>query len=528
MRSRSESAPERRGRRPRLHAVSAGRRRLLPGGFAGHALQKAPTGIDGFDEVTGGGLPLHRAALVCGAAGAGKTIFGMEFLIHGALQFREPGVFLSFEETREELGENFASMGFGLEELVRRRKLVVDYIHIDPHEIEETGEYDLDGLFIRIGQALRSIGARRLVLDSIEGLFSGLRDQMTLRAELRRLFRWLKSKKITCVVTAEKGGGGLTRHGLEEYVADCVIFLDHRMSDEIGTRRLRVVKYRGSLHGTNEYPFLIGSSGVSVLPISSVGADHTASRERISTGVATLDSMLGEAGFFRGSSVLISGAPGTGKTSLAAILADAACRRGERVLYFAFEESESEIVRNMSSIGLHLDRWRARGLLQFHAARCTVYGLEQHLVAIHDAVRKFAPDVAVIDPLSGFTAVGTRLETKAMLARVLDYLKAQHATAIFTDLTADSEFERENRLEISSLMDAWLLLRNVERGGRRDRTLFIVKSRGIAHSNQVREFLLTSHGIRLLEFQSADHARSVGRALPEGDRSRPAAPRLAS
>jgi circadian clock protein KaiC len=461
------------------------------------ALPKAATGIQGLDEITGGGLPRGRPTLVCGSAGCGKTLLAMEFLVRGATQFGEPGVFLAFEETAEELAQNVRSLGFDLEQLAGQNKLLVDYVHVERSEIEETGEYDLEGLFIRLGHAIDSIGARRVVLDTIETLFSGLSNAAVLRAELRRLFRWLKGRGVTAVITGERGNGTLTRHGLEEYVSDCVIVLDHRVTEQLSTRRLRIVKYRGTTHGTNEYPFLIDENGISVLPVTSMGLRHEASDERISTGVSRLDAMLGDAGVYRGSTVLISGAAGTGKTSLAAHFADAACRRGERCLYFTFEESESQMVRNMRSIGLDLAPWLKKGLLRFHATRPTAYGLELHLATLHKLVSDCQPRVVIVDPITTFTSAGTSVEAESMLMRLIDFLKGHQITALFTSLTHGGSVLEQSQVGISSLIDTWLLLRDFELGGERNRGMYILKSRGMAHSNQIREFLLTGHGVEL-------------------------------
>jgi circadian clock protein KaiC len=464
------------------------------------ALSKAPTGIDGLDEVTGGGLPQGRPTLVCGSAGCGKTLLAMEFLVHGAVRFGEPGVFLAFEETAEELAENVRSLGFDLDDLVRRQLLIVDHVHVERSEIEETGEYDLEGLFIRLGYAIDSIGARRVALDTIENLFGGLRNEAVLRAELRRLFRWLKERQVTAVITAERGDGALTRHGLEEYVSDCVILLDHRVIDQIATRRLRVVKYRGSAHGTNEYPFLIDEGGFEVLPITTVGLEYQVSKERISTGIPQLDSMLGGAGYYRGSSVLVSGTAGSGKSSLAAHFVAAACERGERCVYFAFEEPQDQIVRNMASIGIDLEPWLRQGNLTVRAARPTLYGLEGHLAGMHHAIRKAQPQVVVMDPIGTFLSMSDSTDVKALLVRLLDFLKARNITGLFTSLTSSAASSVEQTaVGISSLMDTWLLLRDFELAGERNRGIYVLKSRGMAHSNQVREFLLTGHGVELVD-----------------------------
>jgi circadian clock protein KaiC len=460
-------------------------------------IRKALTGIKGLDEITGGGLPMGRPTLVCGGTGCGKTLLAMEFLIRGATEFGEPGVFMSFEEKSEELTKNFASLGFDLDDLQSRNKIALDYVHIDKSEIEETGEYDLEGLFIRLGLAIDSIGAKRVVLDTIEALFSGLENETVLRAELRRLFRFLKEKGVTAIVTGEQGERTLTRYGLEEYVADCVIFLNHTVSQQIATRRLRIIKYRGSSHGTNEYPFLIDDDGFSVMPISSLGLTHRASLERISSGVPRLDTMLGGKGYYRGSSILVSGTAGTGKSSLAAHFVDAACRRGERCLYFAFEESQSQIIRNMRSIGIDLEQWIDKGLLRFQNSRPTLYGLEMHLVSMHKAVEEFKPDVVVVDPISNLMVSASETEVKSMLSRLIDFLKMKEITAFCSDLTTTGGSLERTEVGISSLMDTWILLQAMEGSGERNRGIYILKARGIAHSNQVREYLLTSEGIQL-------------------------------
>jgi circadian clock protein KaiC len=462
-------------------------------------LPKSPTGIQGFDEITAGGLPEGRPTLVCGGAGCGKTLFGIEFLVRGATQFNEPGVLMSFEETNEELTINVASLGFDLEDLVKNKKIVLEHVHIERSEIEETGEYDLEGLFIRLGYAIDSIGAKRVVLDTIESLFAGLPNQLILRAELRRLFRWLKAKGVTSIITGERGDETLTRQGLEEYVSDCVIMLDHRVNEQTSTRRLRVVKYRGSIHGTNEYPFLIDENGFSVLPVTSLGLKHIVSNERVSSGIVELDEMLEGKGFYRGSTVLISGTAGVGKTSISAHFAEAACKRGERVLYFCFEESPNQLMRNMLSIGINLETWVKKGLLQFQAIRPTFYGLEMHLAVTHKTVNEFKPHIVILDPINTFIAGDKEFEVKTMIMRIVDFLKANQITALFTSLTSAENSLESSDVGISSLIDTWLLLRDIELNGERNRGMYVLKSRGIANSNQIREFILTSNGVKLRE-----------------------------
>jgi circadian clock protein KaiC len=461
------------------------------------ALKKAPTGIHGLDEITGGGLPRGRPTLVCGSAGCGKTLFAMEFLVKGATQFNEPGVFMAFEETAKDLTENVASLGFDLDAMVKNKQLVLDHVHVERNEFTATGQYDLEGLFIRLGHAIDTIGAKRVVLDTVETLFAGVPDPALLRVELRRLFRWLKDKGVTAIVTAERGDGVLTRQGLEEYVSDCVLVLDHHVSEQTSSRRLRVVKYRGSTHGTNEYPFLIDEDGISVLPVTSLALRHHAPTERISSGIARLDAMLDGKGYFRGSSVLVSGAAGTGKSSIAAHFADAACGRGERALYFSFEESPDQIIRNMRSIGIDLQRWIRKGLLLIYANRPTFAGLEMHLAIQHKVIDRFKPRVVVVDPLNSFVVGGNEIGVQSMVMRLMDFLKTGGITGLFTNLTAGRDTPEHSDVSVSSMIDTWLVLRSIDSAGERNRVLSILKSRGMAHSNQIREFLLTDHGVEL-------------------------------
>ncbi|HEX4488969.1 MAG TPA: circadian clock protein KaiC [Terriglobales bacterium] len=472
---------------------------IKPKDLSGVRLKKVATGIKGLDEITYGGLPQGRPTLVCGGPGCGKTMMATEFLVRGALEYNEPGVFMAFEETPLELTQNVASLGFDLRDLVARKKLSLDYVHVDRSEIQETGEYDLEGLFIRLDLAIRTVKAKRVVLDTIESLFSGFNNPAILRAEIRRLFRWLKDRGMTTVITAERGEGTLTRQGLEEYVSDCVILLDHRVIDQLSTRRVRVVKYRGTQHGTNEYPFLIDQDGMSVLPITSLGLDHKASRERVSSGIPDLDEMLEGKGYYRGSTVLVSGTAGSGKTSIASHLAIETCRRGERALYVAFEESRDQVIRNMRSIGLDLEAPMKKGLLRFEASRPAESGLEMHLVRIHKLVEQFKPTLVIIDPITNLIAANHSREVEAMLTRLIDFLKQRQITALFVSLTTAGSYAEQTEVGISSLIDTWLLLREMEVNGERNRGLYVVKSRGMAHSNQVREFVLTNRGVKLVD-----------------------------
>jgi circadian clock protein KaiC len=479
-------------------------------------LAKVPSGIKGLDVITGGGLPKGRPTLVSGGPGCGKTLFAMEFIFRGITDFNEPGVFVAFEEKIDDLKKNSQSLGFDLDDLVGQKKLVLDHIFIDRTEIEETGEYDLEGLFIRLGTMIDEVGAKRIAIDTLEAIFSGFSNEAILRSELRRLFLWLKDKGITAVVTGERGDRTITKYGLEEYVADCVITLDHRVANQIATRRLRIIKYRGSIHGTDEYPFLISADGISVLPITSMSLLHTATKERIKSGIPRLDTMLGGKGFYRGSSVLVSGQAGTGKTSIAATFADAACRRDEKCLIMVFEESESQVVRNMKSIGLDLEKWIKKGLLKFHAVRPTAYSLELHLSMMIRLIEEFEPKVIVVDPISNLYPVGDDIQVRSMLMRLIDYAKSQQITGLFTNLSTDKVTNpyalEATQLHVSSLMDTWIILKNIEGNGERNRTFSIIKARGIAHSNQLREFLLTSQGIQLIDLYKGTEGVLFGSA----------------
>ncbi|WP_336515058.1 circadian clock protein KaiC [Pollutibacter soli] len=465
----------------------------------GELLRKTPSGIQGLDEITEGGLPLGRPTLVCGAAGAGKTLFGVGFIVHGAMDYNEPGVIISFEERAEELETNVASLGFDLKKLQKEKKIFIDHVHVQRNEIEETGEYDLDGLFIRLQHAIDTVGAKRVMLDTIENLFGGLTNDGILRAELRRLFNWLKQIGATTIITAEKGDGTLTRQGLEEYVSDCVILLDHRVENQISTRRLRVVKYRGSIHGTNEYPFLIDENGISVLPVTSLRLENKVSTQRVSSGIPELDEMLGGKGFYKGSSILVSGTAGTGKTSIVATTVNAACNRNERCLFFAFEESPQQIIRNMRSIGLDLQKHVDAGLLVFSATRPTVYGLEMHLVNMHKKIQEYNPKLVIVDPISNLLTTGILGDVKLFLMRLLDYLQSKGITGMFTALNLNSVITEKSDEGVSSLVDAWITVKDIETNGERNKGLYIMKSRGMKHSNRIREFVITDEGLTLVD-----------------------------
>ena len=470
---------------------------IRPRGAADSQLPKTATGISGLDEITLGGLPAGRPTLLCGAAGCGKTLFAMTFLVNGALDFNEPGVFMSFEEQAADLVANVASLGYDIPALVAGGKLAIDHVRIERSEIEESGEYDLEGLFVRLGHAIDVIGAKRVVLDTVEALFAGLTNTAILRAELRRLFAWLKDKGVTALVTGERGEGQLTRYGIEEYVSDCVILLDNRVQEQITTRRLRIVKYRGSAHGTNEYPFLIDDDGISVMPITSAGLGHAISQDAVPTGVPDLDAMLGIGGYYRGSSVLISGLAGTGKSTFGVSFVDAACRRGEHCLYFTFEESPDQVVRNMRSVGIDLAPHLEAGVLGFEAARPSLYGFEMHLARMNRDIEQFNPSILVVDPISAFRGPSTDIH--ATLVRLADICKTKGITALFTSLSEAGRLMDESERGVSSLMDTWISLRDMDANGERNRVLQLLKSRGMNHSNQMREYELSERGIRLID-----------------------------
>jgi circadian clock protein KaiC len=474
-------------------------------------IAKAPTGIEGFDELTLGGLPAGRPTLVCGSAGCGKTLFASTFLVNGARDFDEPGVFVTFEERPADIVVNVASLGFGVGDLVEQGKIAFEHIAVDPSELAEVGDYDLEALFMRLELAVDSVGAKRVVLDTIESLFSAFTNQAVLRAEIRRLFDWLKERGLTAVITGERGDGSLTRQGLEEYVSDCVILLDHRVQNQVSTRRLRIVKYRGTAHGTNEYPFLIGEDGFSVLPVSSLGLTHKVLDERITSGIADLDRMLEGKGFHRGSSILVSGVAGSGKSTIGASFLAATCARGERALYFSFEESGPQTVRNMRSIGIELGPYVESGLLRMEASRPTFYGLEMHLAVMLRQIARFKPSLVVLDPISAFIDSNDVREVQAMLLRAIDYLKSNGITGIFTHL-AHEQGETRTDAGLSSLMDAWILLLNREANGEFNRELYLLKARGIAHSNQVREFVMGAHGIHLVPPYLGENGALTGSA----------------
>ena len=468
-------------------------RRELP------VIDKSRTGIDGLDEVTNGGLPRGRPTLLCGSAGCGKTLVAMTFLYNGAVEYNEPGVFLAFEEQSDDLIKNVGSLKYDIDKLISEKKIAIDHVEIERTKIAESGEYDLEGLFIRLGFAIDSIGAKRVVVDTIETLFSGLENELLLRSELRRLFEWLKEKGVTAIITAERGEGSLTRYGLEEYVADCVILLDNRVHDQLSTRRLRIVKYRGSAHGTNEYPFIIDEQGVTVMPITSSGLAHDAPTERVSTGIPNLDAMLEGKGYFKASSILISGMAGSGKSTVASQFIDAICASGKRCIYFAMEESPHQIIRNMRSMGMDLQKWVDKKLLRFSARRPSLFGLETHLATMYRDVTDFEPAAVVIDPMSALLSAGVTTDVHSMVLRLVDFLKSRGVTALFTNLGAGAGEVAATEVQISSLMDTWLLLYNRESNGEHNRQLYLLKSRGMAHSNQVREFIMSSDGIKLRE-----------------------------
>ncbi len=466
---------------------------------SGHNLEKCLTGIKGFDEVTEGGLPRNRITLVSGSAGSGKTLLGIDFLINGAAHYGEPGVLMSFEETEDELYKDVASLNLDLEGLVSRKKIVLEHVLLERRDTQES-DFNLEGVLVRLERAIDAIGAKRVVLDSIESLFAGIGDAGLLRLEVKRLFRWLKGKRVTAMITAEPGTDSYTRHGLEEYISDCIIFLDNRVNEQISIRRVRVIKYRGSNHGTNEYPFVIDKDGLSVIPITSAGLNQPGTHKRVSTGILALDKMFKGGGYTRGSTILVSGTAGTGKTSLAAAFAVERCKRGERCLFLSYEESSGQLVQNMSSIGLHLAPLIKKGLLKIVSTRPSFFGLEMHLLDLYKTIAEFNPKAVVIDPLTSLIAEGNQREIQSMVTRMIDLLKSKSITGFFTSLVSSTaQNYTSGEVGVSSLIDTWIVVRELEEdaGKKRIRGLYIVKSRGTNHSSDVHKLVLSDDGITL-------------------------------
>ncbi|MBA3285861.1 MAG: circadian clock protein KaiC [Nitrosopumilus sp.] len=460
-------------------------------------LKKCPTGIIGLDEITFGGLPKNRCTLICGGAGSGKSIFGIEFVIRGAEFYKEPGLFVAFEENEEELNQNITSLGFNIKELIDSNLLVLDYVHIDRAEFKEIGSYNLDGLFIRLSDSIDRFKIKRVVLDTIEVLFGNFTNEIILRSELQRLFRWFKEKNVTVVVTAEQGVNTFSRYGLEEYVADCVILLDNRMHQQISTRRLRVAKYRGSSHGNNEYPFIINDSGISIIAITSIKLDYPVSNKHVSSGIKQLDTMFGDKGFYSGSSILVSGAAGNGKTSIAASFSNGTCELGKKCFYFTLDESVDQIIRNMNSIGIDLSQWINKDLLRFHAINPYTAGLEAHLADIQRLTNEFNPSVVIIDPIANLKILGPLNEVQGILSILVNFFKNKQITTMFTSLVPEEKFGYVVEEGISNLMDTWVFLQYIHGEGERNRGISILKSRGMSHSNQLREVILSDKGIHL-------------------------------
>jgi len=475
-----------------------------------HQMHKCPTGITGFDEITGGGLPQNRITLICGGTGSGKTLLGIDFLINGATNYSEPGIFMSFEETEEELYKNVASLNLDLQGLVSHKKLLLEFVLLERRDMQDKGDFNLEGLFIRLEHAIDSIGAKRVVLDSTESLFAGVTDAGILRLEIKRLFRWLKDKHVTAIVTGELGSGSYTRHGLEEYISDCIILLDNRVREQIATRRIRVIKYRGSNHGTNEYPFVIAKEGLSVIPITSAGLDQSGTSKRVSTGIPSLDEMFRGGGYTLGSTVLASGTAGTGKTSLAAAFAVESCKRGERCLFLSYEESPGQLIQNLSSIGFQLEPLMKKGLLKIVSTRPSFFGLEMHLLELYKTIADFKPQSVIIDPLTSLIGQGNRLEIQSMLTRLIDVLKSKGITGFFTSLVSSNDKnDTSGEIGVSSLIDTWIVVRELEEGEgkKRIRGLFIVKSRGMGHSSDVHKLILSDAGMSLVPMNGDATAR---------------------
>ncbi len=491
--------------------------------FTHNQLPKCPTGIKGFDQITAGGLPKNRITLICGSAGSGKTLLGIDFLIKGAANYHEPGIFMSFEETEEELYKDVASLSLDLQGLVSQKKILLEHVLLGRRDIQEL-DFNLEGLFIRLEHAIDAIGAKRVVLDSIESLFAGLTDAGMLRLEIKRLFRWLKNKHVTAIVTGEPGEGSYTRHGLEEYISDCIILLDNRVNQEMAIRRIRVIKYRGSNHGTNEYPFVIDKDGLSVIPITSAGLDQPGTAKRVSTGIPSLDKMFQGGGFTRGSTILISGTAGTGKTSLAAAFAVERCKRGERCLFLSYEESSGQLIQNMSSIDIHLGPLVEKGLLRIVSTRPSFFGLEMHLLDLYKTIEEFKPQAVVIDPLTSLIAEGSQREIQSMVTRMIDLLKSKCITGLFTSLVSSTaQNYTSGEVGVSSLIDTWLVVRELEEeaGKRRIRGLYIVKSRGMGHSSDVHKLVLSDDGISIVPMSAAadpDQKKKVGTGSSEKEK----------
>ena len=484
-------------------------------------LQKSPTGIDGFDEITEGGLPKSRVTLISGGTGSGKTLLGLDFLVNGVIKYHEPGVFMSFEETEDEIYQDVASLNLDLRALVARKAIRFEHVVLERQEIQEKGEFNLEGLFIRLELAIDTIGAKRVVLDSIESLFAGIIDGGILRLEIKRLFGWLKRKQVTVVITGEQWQNSFTRHGLEEFISDCIILLDNRVRQQVSTRRIRVIKYRGSNHGTNEYPFVIDNNGLSVIPITATGLDHPGTAEKVSTGIPSLDKLFKGGGYTRGSTILISGTAGTGKTSLAAAFTDASCSRGERCLYLSYEESPGQLIQNMSSIDFDLEKWSKKGLLKIVSTRPAFFGLETHLLDLYKLLADFKPQAVVIDPITSLIGQADTTEIQSMLTRMIDALKSRGITGLFTSLVpSTAQNDTSGEIGVSSLIDTWIVVRELEEneGKRRTRGLYIVKSRGTAHSSDVQKMIVRDDGLHLLPMQDEatakpNHKMKIGKGV---------------
>ena len=425
-------------------------------------LHKCLTGIKGFDEVTEGGLPKNRITLISGGAGSGKTLFGIDFLINGALNYKEHGVFMSFEETPDELYKDVASLNLDLKVLVSQKKIALEHVVLERKDVQEK-DFNLEGLLIRLEHAIESVNAKRVVLDSIESLFAGITDNGILRLEIKRLFGWLKEKQVTAIVTGEPGQDSYTHHGMEQYISDCIILLDNRVDEEVSVRRIRVVKYRGSNHGTNEYPFVIDDDGLSVIPITSAGLDQPGTAKRVSTGISSLDKLFKGVGYTKGSTILTSGTAGTGKTSLAAAFAIETCKRGERCLFLSYEESAGQLTQNMKSIGFNFEPLIKKGLLKIVSTRPTFFGLEKHLLDLYKTIEEFKPKSVVIDPLTSLIGEGSPREVRSMITRMIDVLKTQGITGFFTSLVSSTaQNDTSGEIGVSSLIDTWIVVRELE------------------------------------------------------------------
>ena len=455
------------------------------------------TGVKGLDDVLGGGIPQGHAMLLVGKPGTGKSILSMEYLLHGIELHKENGVYISFEESEKQIISNAASFGWKFEEMVKKNKLAISYIDMQPEQMRTVGDYDLSALILRVKGAIKKVNARRVVIDGINNLLSTFDDERIIRSDLLRLIREIKEVNATIFITGERGHDSWSKMGFEEYLADGLMHLDNRTDGNYQTREIQVVKCRGINHYTGKSPFIINSEGMSIRPLITADFDYKVLKSRVSTGIADIDNMLGGKGLYRGSTVYITGPSGAGKTSISSSFANGACSRGERALFLAFEESSDQIIRNMKSIGLSLDKWVNEKLLYFYTARATTNSLEGHLDNIMTMVREVEPTCVVLDPISAFRPIANENETKLMLIRLNDYLRARKITTVFTALSSDGEYSEHADVQLSSIADTWIVVRIMDYKGERNNVMQLMKSRGMSHSRQMKEMYFTGNGLKL-------------------------------